>query len=413
MTGTVHRAPRRSFGGGLEHFGRIFHLAVVNAFVGAMVGIERTVLPLLAEAEFGVVSASAALAFIATFGVTKAVTNLFAGALSERWGRRPLLIAGWLIGLPVPFLLIHAPEWSWILWANVLLGVNQSLTWSMTVVMKVDLATPRTYGLVIGWNEFAGYAGMALAAGATGFVAATWGLRPQPFQIGIGVAAVGFLLSLFVGETRPSRAGPGPTDEAGSRAAPPTFLPVLARGSWRDPALSSASLAGLATNLKDGALWGLLPVLLAARGLPLARIGSVVALYPLVWAVSQLFFGPASDRYGRRGLITAGLVFQAAGVAGFLAGDAWGSALAAACVTGLGTGMVYPTLLAFVSDRSEPAWRATALGVYRLWRDLGYAAGALSAGLMVDALGVDAALAGVVALLSGAAFVFRFRVRDG
>ncbi len=411
MTGSVDRAPRRSFGGGLEHSGRILHLAVVNAFVGAMVGIERTVLPLLAEAEFGVVSASAALAFIATFGVTKAVTNLFAGALSERWGRRPLLIAGWVIGLPVPFLLIHAPEWSWVLWANVLLGVNQSLTWSMTVVMKVDLATPRTYGLVIGWNEFAGYAGMALAAAVTGFVAATWGLRPQPFEIGIGVAALGFLLSLFVGETRPDRGGPAPKHEAG--AVESTFLPVLARGSWSDPALASASLAGLATNLKDGALWGLLPVLLASRGIPLARIGSVVALYPLVWAVSQLFFGPASDRYGRRGLIIGGLAFQAAGVVGFLAGDTWGTALVAACVTGLGTGMVYPTLLAFVSDRSEPAWRATALGVYRLWRDLGYAAGALSAGLMVDALGFDAALAGVVALLSGAAFVFLFRARDG
>jgi MFS family permease len=386
---------------------------VVNAFVGAMVGIERTVLPLLAEAEFGVASASAALAFIATFGVTKATTNLFAGALSERWGRRPLLVAGWIVGLPVPFLLMHAPAWSWILWANVLLGVNQSLTWSMTVVMKVDLATPRTYGLVIGWNEFAGYAGMALAAAATGFVGATWGLRPQPFQIGIGVAALGLLLSLFARETSPLRATVTPDTPGSAASERPGFLPVLARGSWTDPALSSASRAGLATNLKDGALWGLLPVLLAGRGLPVARIGAVVALYPLVWAVSQLFFGPASDRYGRRGLITVGLAFQAAGVAGFLAGTSLGAALAAACVTGLGTGMVYPTLLAFVSDRSEPAWRATALGVYRLWRDLGYAVGALTAGLLADALGVDAALAGVVVLLSGAAFVFVLRARDG
>lgn len=413
MSDTVSRAPRRSLGGGLEHSGSILHLVVVNAFVGAMVGIERTVLPLLAEAEFAVASASAALAFIATFGVTKAITNLFAGALSERWGRRPLLVAGWIVGLPVPFLLIHAPAWSWILWANVLLGVNQSLTWSMTVVMKVDLATPRTYGLVIGWNEFAGYAGMALAAAATGFVGATWGLRPQPFQIGIGVAALGLLLSLFARETSPLRrtvTGDASGDTGSER---PGFLPVLARGSWTDPALSSASLAGLATNLKDGALWGLLPVLLAGRGLPVARIGAVVALYPLVWAVSQLFFGPASDRYGRTGLITVGLAFQAAGVAGFLAGTSLGTALAAACVTGLGTGMVYPTLLAFVSDRSEPAWRATALGVYRLWRDLGYAVGALTAGLLADALGVDAALAGVVVLLSGAAFVFVLRARDG
>ena len=410
MTGTVDRAPRRSFGGGLDHFGRILHLALVNAFVGAMVGIERTVLPLLAEAEFGVASASAALAFIAAFGVSKAITNLFAGALSERWGRRPLLLAGWLIGLPVPFLLIHAPSWSWVLWANVLLGVSQSMTWSMTVVMKVDLSTPRTYGLVIGWNEFAGYAGMALAAGATGFLAAEWGLREQPFHIGMGVAAVGLLLSVFVRETRPDRPGHGEQGDAGP--AGPTFLRVLGHGSWRDPGLASASLGGLATNLKDGALWGLLPVLLASRGLPMARIGAVVALYPLLWAVSQLFFGPASDRYGRSRLIVIGLAFQAAGVAGFLSGDSWSTALAAACLTGLGTGMVYPTLLAFVSDRSEPAWRATALGVYRLWRDLGYAVGALSAGLVADTLGLEAALTGVAALLVAAAVVFLIRVQD-
>ena len=413
MSDTVNRAPRRTIGGGLEHSGRILHLVVVNAFVGAMVGIERTVLPLLAEAEFGVASASAALAFIATFGVTKALTNLFAGALSERTGRRPLLLAGWLVGLPVPFLLIHAPTWSWILWANVLLGLNQALTWSMTVVMKVDLATPRTYGLVIGWNEFAGYAGMALAAAATGFVGATWGLRPAPFQLGIAVAALGLLLSLFARETRPPRGPSGHVDPDGGASARPGFLPILARGSWTDPALSSASLAGLVTNLKDGALWGLLPLLLAGRGLPVVRIGWVVAVYPMVWAVSQLVFGPASDRYGRRGMITAGLALQATGVAGFVAGTSWGAALAAASVTGLGTGMVYPTLLAFVSDRSEPAWRATALGVYRLWRDLGYAAGALTAGLIADAMGVNAALSGVVALLGGGALLFLVRVRHG
>ena len=369
-----------------------------------MVGIERTVLPILAEADFGIASKASTLAFIVTFGITKASVNFFAGALSERWGRKRLLILGWLIGIPVPLILIWAPSWSWVLFANVLLGMNQSLTWSMTVVMKVDLATKNTFGLVIGWNEFAGYAGMAATAAATAFLAANYGLRPEPFYLGVALAITGLILSLFVGETRQPMAS--------SRGRPSLSMPtVLARGTFSDPSLSAASLSGLATNLKDGVLWGLLPIALTGRGLSVERIGFVVALYPLVWATSQLFFGPLSDRIGRRGLIVGGLIVQAAGVSLFASGDAYLIYLIAAVLAGAGTGMVYPTLLAFVSDCSKPEWRASALGVYRLWRDLGYAVGALGGGLAADALGVSAALGFGTAITVVAATTFFVRTR--
>lgn len=389
----------------MRHRGRIVHLVVVNAFVGGMVGLERTVLPLLAEAEFGLASHAAAVAFIATFGATKAAVNLGAGALSERWGRRPLLLLGWALGLPVPALLIAAPSWSWVLAANVLLGMNQALTWSMTVVMKVDLVPRGRFGLVLGWNELAGYAGMAAAAAATGYIASTTGLRPEPFYLGIGLAVAGLLLSLFAEETR-GAGSRGPGAAAGGTEGAPRFRRVLALGSGRDARLGAASLGGLVTNLKDGALWGLLPVALAARGLGVERIGAVVAAYPLVWAVSQLGFGALSDRIGRRGLIIAGLVLQGVGTALFALPLAYASGLAAAAVVGVGTGMVYPTLLAYVSDRSEPAWRASALGVYRMWRDLGYLVGALAAGALADVVGVPAALAAVGAATAAAAGLF-------
>lgn len=384
---------------------RILHLVLVNAFVGGMVGIERTVLPLLAEADFGIASTASALAFIVTFGVTKASVNFFAGALSERWGRKRLLLLGWLVGIPVPLILIWAPSWSWVLFANVLLGMNQSLTWSMTVVMKIDLATKKTFGLVIGWNEFAGYAGMAATAAATAFLAANYGLRPEPFYLGVVLAVTGLILSLFVGETRQPSASSGEKTSL-------SMSTVLARGTFSDPRLSAASLSGLATNLKDGVLWGLLPIALSARGLSVERIGIVVALYPLVWATSQLVFGPLSDRIGRRGLIVGGLLVQAAGVSLFASGEAYLTYLIAAVLAGAGTGMVYPTLLAFVSDCSEPEWRASALGVYRLWRDLGYAVGALGGGLAADALGVSSALGFGAAIAVMAATTFFMRTRQ-
>ena len=398
-----------------ENLPQILLLVLTNAFVGGMVGIERTVLPLIAETDFGIASTASAVAFIATFGVTKALVNVLAGGLSDRWGRRRLLILGWLVGIPIPLILMYAPSWSWILFANVLLGVNQSLTWSMTVVMKVDLATPKTYGLVIGWNEFAGYAGLSVTAVATGFVAAQYGLRPEPFYIGVAVALVGLGLSLATRDTHRLVAPVGPpasrTRDPSGHGPAPSLGTVLRRGTFAHAGLSAASLGGLATNLKDGALWGLLPIVLAARGLGIDRIGVVVALYPGVWAISQLYFGPLSDRIGRRGLITAGLVLQGFGVGIFGVGTSYLHYLAAAVTAGLGTGMVYPTLLAFVSDLSGAEWRASALGVYRLWRDLGYAVGALSAGLVADALGAPAALSAVAGLVLFVALVFRVGAR--
>ena len=385
--------------------GRILHLVVINAFVGGMVGIERTVLPLLAEVDFGIASKAAILAFIATFGVTKAGVNFFAGTLAERIGRKRLLVVGWLVGIPVPIILIWAPSWSWILAANVLLGVNQALTWSMTVVMKVDLATPRTFGLVIGWNEFAGYAGMALTATVTGVLASLYGLRPAPFAFGTMIALMGLGLSLMARDTRPSVGRPG--------SGPPVSMgQALAQGTWSNRHLSSASLAGLATNLKDGALWGLLPLILVAEGLGVAEVGLVVGTYPLVWASSQLLFGPLSDRIGRSGLISSGLAAQGGGVALFVLGGSLPVYIAAALVVGTGTGMVYPVLLAFVSDNAETHSRASALGVYRLWRDSGYAAGALGTGLAADRFGLDWALSGTAAIVLLACAAFTLGVRS-
>jgi MFS family permease len=376
-----------------------------NVFVGGMVGIERTVLPLIAEADFGIASAAAGTAFIVTFGVTKALINLFAGGLADRWGRKRLLITGWLFAFPVPLLLMYAPTWSWVLVANVLLGVNQSLSWSMTVVMKVDLAAPSMYGRVIGWNEFAGYAGMSVTALATGMIASTFGLRPEPFYVGLVVAATGLALSLGTRETRP-RAEREPTSRGTDRGTHRSALGVLRDGTFAHPALSLASASGLATNLKDGALWGLLPILLMSREFSIEAIGFVVALYPAVWAMTQLYFGPLSDRVGRTGLIAGGLTVQALGVLGFVAGSSYVVAVLGAVLAGTGTGMVYPTLLAFVSERSTPQRMASALGVYRFWRDSGYAVGALGAGVLADALGLSYALGVVGLLLAIAAVAF-------
>ena len=409
---------------------RIAHLVVVNAFVGAMVGLERTVLPLVAEEDFGIASKAAALAFIATFGVTKAVMNAVAGALSERWGRKKLLLAGWLLGVPVPLMIAYAPAWGWILVANVVLGINQALTWSMTVVMKVDLAETRRYGLVIGLNEFSGYTGMAAAAAATGWLASRYALRPEPFYLGAALAIAGLLVSALARETAPSSAATTREDDGGARTGARTsgngaststteeatapqggvalsLSEVMARSVWKDPRLAVASLSGLATNLKDGVLWGLLPILLASRDVPLQRIGIVVALYPLVWAGSQLLFGPLSDRTGRRPLIVGGMAVQGIGVALFLGAESYPGYLLASTAVGLGTGMVYPTLLAFVSEEAGTLWRATALGVYRFWRDLGYAVGALGGGLVADRLDLSASLAATaaVAVLAGLAFL--------
>ncbi len=375
-------------------------LVVVNAFVGAMVGLERTVVPLIAEADFGLVSKSVVLSFLISFGVVKALANLFAGRLSDRVGRKRILVAGWLVGIPVPLLIIFAPNWSWIVFANVLLGINQGLCWSTTVIMKIDLVGPKQRGLAMGLNEFAGYLAVSLSALATGYLAATYGLRPAPFYPGIAFAAFGLLLSLFfVRETKSYARHEAATQTKTSNPPPeiatPAFAQILLLTSWKDRALFAASQAGMVNNLNDGAAWGLFPIFLASAGLPLEQIGIITAVYPGVWGMSQLLTGALSDRLGRKWMIAAGMWVQAIGIGLFIIGKSFRMWIAGAVLLGLGTALVYPTLLATISDVAHPEWRASAVGVYRLWRDGGYAVGALIAGLLADALGITFAIAAI------------------
>ena len=381
-------------------------LVLVNAFVGAMVGLERTVVPLIAEEAFGIVSATITLSFIISFGVVKALTNMATGALSDRIGRKRLLVAGWLVGLPVPLLIIFAPSWSWIVAANVLLGVNQGLCWSTTVIMKIDLVGPRQRGLAMGLNEFSGYVAVSLSALATGYIASAYALRPAPFLLGIAFALLGlFLSAVFVRDTHDhareeARQHEARAEESNS-AGQPGFLEVFARTSWGDRALFSASQAGMVNNLNDGMVWGILPLFLAGAGLGVERIGVVAAAYPAVWGMGQLVTGALSDRWGRKWMIVAGLWIQAAGILMVVLVGSFALWVTAAVFMGLGTALVYPTLLAAISDVAHPTWRASSVGVYRLWRDSGYAIGALLSGILADALSLDwaiGAIAGLTAL---------------
>lgn len=390
--------------------GQFALLVGVGALVGAMVGQERALLPLLAKDVFGIDGVAAALTFLLAFGVTKALTNLVAGRLADRHGRRPVLVAGWLVGLPVPLLVIWAPAWEWVVAANVLLGINQGLTWSTTVVMKIDLVGPGRRGLATGINESAGYVAVAAAAMATGLIADRAGLRPGPFVLGFGVAVAGLALSgLAVRETL------GHVRLEG-RHAPPSEQPSWRAVAWRtsvaDPSLSAASQAGLVNNLNDGLAWGLLPLVHAAAGLSLPEIGALAAAYPLTWGVAQLATGAWSDRIGRKRLIAGGLFVQAAAIAAIAATTGFGPWLAAGVALGLGTAMVYPTLLAAVADVADPAWRGSALGVYRMWRDLGFAVGAVVVGLVADRAGMTAAIGAVAALTAASGLVVAVRMRE-
>jgi MFS family permease len=382
-------------------------LVIINAFVGAMVGLERTVVPLIAKTDFGLISNSITLSFLVSFGVVKALANLFAGRLSDRLGRKRILVAGWLFGLPVPLLIIFAPNWTWVVLANVLLGVNQGLCWSTTVIMKIDLVGPRQRGLAMGLNEASGYTAVSLSALLTGYLAQTYGLRPAPFVPGIVFALVGLLLSaFFVRETHGHARleARGQTTQPSSHSVvQPSFGQILLLTSWTDRALFAASQAGLVNNLNDGMVWGLLPLYFVAKGLPVGQIGIIAATYPGVWGLSQMATGALSDRWGRKWLIAGGMAVQAVGIGIFVIGQTFRIWLGAAVLLGLGTAMVYPTLLATVSDVAHPDWRASAVGVYRLWRDGGYAVGALTAGLLADSLGIPVAVAAIggLTLLSG------------
>jgi MFS family permease len=372
-------------------------LVLLNAFVGAMVGLERTVLPLLGEQEFGLGSKIAITSFIVSFGITKAVLNLVAARVSDRIGRKPILVVGWLFALPVPFLIIYAPAWWWIDLANVLLGANQALAWSMTVIMKIDLVGPRRRGLALGLNEFAGYFAVGVMSWVTGYIAGHYALRPQPFYLGIAISVVGLLMSLFlIRETRgylKLEAAPGPVLDR-----PPSLARIFHVTSIGNLSLFAACQAGLVNNLNDGMSWGLYPLFFSAHGLDVERIGVIKATYPMVWGLLQIATGMLSDRVGRKGLIGWGMVVQAGGIWLTMLVPEYSAWLLGAVLQGLGTAMVYPTLLAAITDHAHPTWRASSLGVYRFWRDLGYAIGALLAGLVADFAGLGAAIHLVAAL---------------
>jgi MFS family permease len=395
-------APPRIALGLRENWQQFTLLVLINAFVGGMVGLERTLVPLIGSETFQLASTVAVTSFIISFGVVKAVTNLVSGQLADSWGRKKTLVLGWAVGLPLPFLIMAAPSWEWIVAANVLLGINQGLSWSMTVIMKVDLVGPRQRGLAVGLNEFAGYLAVGLTAFLTGYLATIYGLRPVPFYLGIGYAAAGLLLSaLAVRDTRDHVAlerSQHPRVEASL-----SFGEVFLRTSLTDRNLFAASQAGLVNNLNDGMSWGIFPLFFAAAGLGIERIGILKGVYPAIWGILQVVTGSLSDRWGRKGLIAAGMWVQAAGLFVVAAMDNFGWWLLGSVLLGVGTAMVYPCLLAAVSDAADPSWRARALSVYRFWRDLGYAIGALTAGLLAAIVGFAWTIAaiGLLTFVSG------------
>ncbi len=389
-------------------------LVVVNGFVGAMVGLERSVLPVLAREDFGLASKTAILSFLITFGIFKPAANYFAGRLSDRFGRKSVLLVGWLAALPVPLIIILAPSWGWIVAANALLGINQGLAWSTAIIMKIDLVGPARRGLAMGLNETAGYAGVALASLATGYLAAAYGPRPAPFLLGIGFALLGLLLTLlFVRETHEhaqleakqwSNSGEETTDK-------PSAKELFMRTSFTDRNLSSASQAGFVNNLNDGMAWGLFPLFFAASGLPIGQIGVLAAVYPGVWSLGQIATGWASDRLGRKWMIASGMWIQALGILLTAATGTFGWWIIGAVLMGLGTALVYPTLLAAIGDVAHPSWRGSSVGVYRLWRDSSYAVVAILAGVVADLFGFASAIGvvGILTAISGLVVVVRMR----
>lgn len=382
-------------------------LVAVNALVGGLIGQERTVLPLLAEQEFGLSDHSLVLSFITAFGLTKALVNYFAGSLADRYGRKPVLLAGWLFALPVPLLLMWAPTWGWVVFANVLLGINQGLAWSTTVIMKIDLVGPLRRGTAMGINEAAGYGAVAVAAWASGAIASAAGLRPGPFLLGAAFAAIGLGLStVLVKETLGHALYEGTAVAALPDDHPAELTPrqVFVLSIWRDRSLATASRAGLVNNLNEGVAWGLFPILFAAGGLDLGMVGLLTAIAPAVWSVGQLGTGALSDRIGRKGLIAAGQLTQAGGLLLIATGGTVSTWAAGSAILGAGTAMAYPTLIAAVGDTAHPSWRGAAVGAYRFWRDIGFAAGAIVGGVVADLYSITTAIT-VVAVVTAASAV--------
>jgi MFS family permease len=382
-------------------------LVAINAFVGGLVGVERSTLAPLAEHDFHLASSAAILSFLISFGLVKAASNLIAGGLADRLGRRTVLLAGWVAALPVPVLIILAPSWAWVVFANVLLGINQGLAWSTTVNMKIDLVGPGRRGFALGLNEASGYLAVAAAAAVGGFLAASYGIRPLPYYLAEGLAVCGLLLSLFARETSGhvdlESAGAKPTQSVGK---------LMLEVSLRERTMSSACQAGLVNNLNDGMAWALLPLFFASHGLGLREIGLLAGIYPAVWGAGQLLTGWMSDHVGRKRLIVAGMLIQSGAIAGFVAVPGLGWWLVESVLLGAGTALVYPTLIAVIGDVARIPDRATSVGIYRLWRDMGYAVGAIVAGVIADAAGFSAAIFTVGALTALSGIIVAVRMRE-
>lgn len=392
-----------------ENWKQFTLLVIVNAFVGGMVGLERSILPQVAEQEFAIAAKTAILSFIVVFGVVKAITNYFTGALANLVGRKRLLVIGWFFALPVPFLLMWADHWNWIIAANILLGINQGLTWSSTVVMKIDLVGEKQRGFAMGLNEFAGYISVALVAFLTGWVAASYGLRPYPFYIGIAMSVLGLLLSIFlVRDTRHHIHAESQTSTV------PQLKSLFWQTTWKHRNLGSVTQAGLINNLNDGMAWGLFPILLATKGFSIAQIGIVTAVYPAVWGLGQLFTGKMADKYCKKTLLYTGMALQALALLLMVFASTMVHYITLAAVLGWGTAMVYPTFLATIAENTHPRDRAKSMGIFRLWRDLGYAIGAILTGVIADSFGLNASvlLIGILTLLSAAVIFTRMRCAD-
>ena len=389
-----------------ENWKQFSLLVVVNAFVGGMVGLERTIIPQIAEVDFGLAARTAILSFIVVFGVTKAITNYYTGVLANRFGRKNLLITGWILALPVPVLLIYAQDWNWIIVANVFLGVSQGLTWSSTVVMKIDLVGEKDRGFAMGLNEFAGYVALAAIAFLTGWIASTYGLRPYPFYIGIAMAVIGLIMSwLFVRDTHRH------VKLEASGSAIPQLKNVFWETTWRHKNLGTITQAGLINNLNDGMVWGLFPLLLVSKGFDLHETGIIVAIYPAIWGIGQLFTGKLADKYCKKTLLFVGMLMQGIALLGMTWADSFSSFVVLSAVLGFGTAVVYPTFLAAISDDTHPDQRPKSIGIFRLWRDLGYAVGAVLTGLIADQFGLTAPVVAIGLLTVGSSLVVRFRMR--
>lgn len=389
-----------------ENWKQFSLLVLVNAFVGGMVGLERTIIPQIAEADFGLAARTAILSFIVVFGVTKAITNYYTGALANKFGRKNLLVAGWILALPVPLLLIYAPDWNWIIAANIFLGVSQGLTWSSTVVMKIDLVGEKERGFAMGLNEFAGYVALAAVAFMTGWIASNYGLRPYPFYIGIAMALVGLMLSwLFVRDTHRH------VKLEAKTSALPLLKNVFWETTWKHKDLGSITQAGLVNNLNDGMVWGLFPLLLVSKGFDLHETGIIVATYPAVWGLGQLYSGRLADKYCKKTLLFIGMLLQGIALLGMIWAGSFFSFIALSSLLGIGTAVVYPTFLAAISDYTHPDQRPRSIGIFRLWRDLGYAIGAILTGLIADQFGLVAPILAIGVLTVGSSLIIRFRMR--